>query len=1212
MFKADTMLITIKRIIVLIGLMLIYSGLNSPVSAQMPGWSVILHTPPGYDLHLEDLWYLNIINDEIDPVNVYLYGTVDESERGMMFRGRSNPLVVPAGGTVFHPGDVEDVYDTQYNQEFNRFIQRSGRFPFGDYEVCVEVRLLENDETLGRSCYTFIATLPSAPRLVMPADESIVIENTPLFQWTAPVPLPPDVAVSYRLRICEIRTDQTPQDAMNSIAHFEEEILMVTSLLYPVGGQDFETGKQYAWQVQAVDEDGYPIGENNGKSEIWTFIYSPLLYEVEILVFYPSIVVTTAEDKIFGHRNNPELPLSLREAIIWANDNAGPDTLAFNIPISDPRYNAGRGVWTLKFNSELPGLNDNETIIDGTIGNNLSPLTGLPSIGNCPRPMIELDGQGIGRGLFVPGDRNIIKGLAIYNFNGPGIRIEGRGNQVLCCYIGTNSFQEANLGNQAGVAVRVNATNNKIGLSDYGNLISGNSNNGILLYGNVSNTLIEGNYIGVKSDGLSSLPNKIGISIENGARSNAVGGAGSRTSGQCNHGCNIISGNSEYGIRVSDSDQNTIVGCYIGLGKDGSTAVGNGLDGVVIVGSHNNRIGGGRPDLGNVISGNRDGIVLKRSAERKSVINRIEGNLIGTNAAGTEAVPNLHRGVLLTAASENNTIGGDNEAYGNIISGNSGAGIRMDMNAKYNKVRNNWIGTNNSGGQIGNGQGIALYYDAQNNDIGGRPEWRNVIAYNLGDGVHVDGFDCKNNGLAGNIIHHNDGKGISLLGGANGTQPWLRIWEMNPLGGGEYYIIGQLDTVFMNNKIDIYSDSQDEGQYLEASGITPDSVRVGWFGQKVRRRGSQFTFLISDSLGLNTSEFLIPPSNPAYVGQWPFDMDYWEIDPDNFLPLNPHHHGGWGNFVPTKYTHHFPGISKLFGSSKIVDVPGFAHRVFATRGTFCGPFINYQMPVVFTGELYWESFVASFFDTDNNMGLKTPPGTGVCINTQRYFDPDPNQDIHDRLPCPEGGKCDANDWPGDKYTYIKAFLDSTGYLPLLTLEIDREETFEKWNKHPYWRDFDGIAGSGKPGWMATGVLSNAFYRNLVDGKKTIVMGIWSLDGAHAARSEVHPVSALAIQEIAPPESGPGTEVWHFFFRNKGNQSFCGSNVKISGHPYWAFRFKGRPGTCKIYTPNGYKRKGSSSAVTWKVIRSGNDVVVSTYLPDKDDWLIGTVKIEWQQ
>ncbi len=44
-------------------------------------------------------------------------------------------------------------------------------------------------------------------------------------------------------------------------------------LVYPPHALPLEVGKRYAWQVQALDQDGIPASANNGKSEIWSFIY---------------------------------------------------------------------------------------------------------------------------------------------------------------------------------------------------------------------------------------------------------------------------------------------------------------------------------------------------------------------------------------------------------------------------------------------------------------------------------------------------------------------------------------------------------------------------------------------------------------------------------------------------------------------------------------------------------------------------------------------------------------------------------------------------------------------------------------------------------------------------------------------------------------------------------------------------------------------------
>ena len=47
---------------------------------------------------------------------------------------------------------------------------------------------------------------------------------------------------------------------------------------------------------------------------------------------------------------------SLRQAIIDANNNPGPDTISFNIPTWDSGYSSTTGVWIIRPFSSLPSL----------------------------------------------------------------------------------------------------------------------------------------------------------------------------------------------------------------------------------------------------------------------------------------------------------------------------------------------------------------------------------------------------------------------------------------------------------------------------------------------------------------------------------------------------------------------------------------------------------------------------------------------------------------------------------------------------------------------------------------------------------------------------------------------------------------------------------------------------------------------------------------
>ncbi len=150
--------------------------------------------------------------------------------------------------------------------------------------------------------------------------------------------------------------------------------------------------------------------------------------------------------------------------------------------------------------------------------------------------------------------------------------------------------------------------------------------------------------------------------------------------------------------------------------------------------------------------------------------NVIQGNDIGTNAAGTGAVANTGQGVEIDG-SPGNFIGVSAAGGGNVISGNGGNGILIhNSRANGNVVAGNVIGTNaNQTAALANlGDGV-LIDSAANNLIGGTAAGvLNVIERNAGAGVDV--ASGSGNGIRQNVIYVNSGGGIVLGVGANHSQ----------------------------------------------------------------------------------------------------------------------------------------------------------------------------------------------------------------------------------------------------------------------------------------------------------------------------------------------------------------------------------------------------------------------------------------------------------
>jgi hypothetical protein len=210
-----------------------------------------------------------------------------------------------------------------------------------------------------------------------------------------------------------------------------------------------------------------------------------------------------------------------------------------------------------------------------------------------------------------------IDGLAIDSFNGPGVLLNNPvessaawGAVLDYDYISTDlTGQMPHIGNTNGVVVL--GANSIIGLpptsrlQGISKLNSGNGDqtgiqvggifaepdpappslvtggytgNGVLMIGSgASNNEIENNLIGTDITRLTKLGNtNQGVELAAGANNNFVGNVATPGSSVGN----VISGNVGAGVDLDDASMNLVADNFVGLGVDGATKVGNGVDGV--------------------------------------------------------------------------------------------------------------------------------------------------------------------------------------------------------------------------------------------------------------------------------------------------------------------------------------------------------------------------------------------------------------------------------------------------------------------------------------------------------------------------------------------------------------------------------------------------------------------------------------------------------
>ena len=262
----------------------------------------------------------------------------------------------------------------------------------------------------------------------------------------------------------------------------------------------------------------------------------------------------------------------------------------------------------------------------------------------------------------------------------------------------------------------------------------------------VTGGLVEACYVG--TDGTADLGNAgDGVAIQGGS-TNVV------------RGC-TTSGNGGAGIVLWSTQDDDLVGNRIGTNAAGDAAIPNDSSGILLRMSSRQRIGTGAPGSGNVISGNAlYGIELSGPGAVSDVL--IAGNRIGTNAAGTAALPN-GLGIYVFGTDKTGiTIGGATPDARNVISGNSSYGISLNTTRQV-AVAGNYIGADASGATgLGNALSGVHLYSAQDSRIGGiTAAESNVIAFNGGAGVEL-AVAGSGNAFLGNRTLSNGGLGIDI------------------------------------------------------------------------------------------------------------------------------------------------------------------------------------------------------------------------------------------------------------------------------------------------------------------------------------------------------------------------------------------------------------------------------------------------------------------
>jgi uncharacterized repeat protein (TIGR01451 family) len=377
----------------------------------------------------------------------------------------------------------------------------------------------------------------------------------------------------------------------------------------------------------------------------------------------PSVLMTAPLTTFTVTNTNDSGSGSLRQAITSANQNSGADAISFSI--------SGSGTQTINLLSPLPLITGAVTI-DGTTQN--------PSATTPPIELNGTNAGGETVGINLAASSCVIRGLVINRFDGTGISLSGS-SRVEGCYIGTDATGSALQGNgEQGLSIS-GISNCTVGGTTAAarNVISGSAGNGVLILGPASGNLVQGNFIGTNATGTADLGNA-GDGVEMVSGSNTV--TNCTIGGTAAGAGNVISGNNGSGVQFFGvGTGNLIQGNFIGTNASGTQAVGNVLNGVVITDATSTTVGGSVAAATNVISGNGgDGVRLNDMTATNNAVkgNRIGTRSDGTTALpnvgdGVIVLNSASNNQIGGAAGEGNVIAFNNGAGVRIDSGTGNA-----------------------------------------------------------------------------------------------------------------------------------------------------------------------------------------------------------------------------------------------------------------------------------------------------------------------------------------------------------------------------------------------------------------------------------------------------------------------------------------------------------------------------------------------------------
>lgn len=275
----------------------------------------------------EHSWEMDLISMEEKSFRVKVFAQIFTKNHQLIADLESDVLMINNGMNSFNSLTTQTQRINFSMADYGNLISTIGKFPSGEYIVCIKFQCLTPDcdgagsEALPLEpnlCRDVKVELPTPLLLATPFDKSEIDEKRPMFTWIPPMPIGGMLELRYVYTLTERREGQSNIDAIKrNRPIIQDQFVERPSMFYPLDIEELEYKKDYVWQVEAWYGNIYIA-----TSEVWEFKLKEEIEEKDTIKFLKldikpntafyslksnSVLCFTIEDKFKNNIEKTEL-----------------------------------------------------------------------------------------------------------------------------------------------------------------------------------------------------------------------------------------------------------------------------------------------------------------------------------------------------------------------------------------------------------------------------------------------------------------------------------------------------------------------------------------------------------------------------------------------------------------------------------------------------------------------------------------------------------------------------------------------------------------------------------------------------------------------------------------------------------------------------------------------------------------------------------------